>query len=171
MTSSGQWRYFPRHYLAWSHEFKVVTVLQVGRCVARAVLRREVVEEDVAEDVETSPVVPHWRLCARYAVACRSTAWSLPKHSGRIIPARVTAPFVRCAAHSSSGLGHRPLKAETTGSNPVCATNFVPTTWAIAASGRRERPLREPRHDPSMLSSCRLKVQPHATRLNPKDSA
>ena len=25
-------------------------------------------------------------------------------------------------AHSSSGLGHRPLKAETTGSNPVCAT-------------------------------------------------
>ena len=35
-------------------------------------------------------------------------------------------------AHSSSGLGHRPLKAEITGSNPVCATigfntaNFVP---------------------------------------------
>ncbi len=27
-------------------------------------------------------------------------------------------------AHSSSGQGHRPLKAETTGSNPVCATNF-----------------------------------------------
>jgi len=27
-------------------------------------------------------------------------------------------------AHSSSGLGHRPLKAETTGSNPVCATNI-----------------------------------------------
>ena len=26
-------------------------------------------------------------------------------------------------AHSSSGLGHRPLKAEITGSNPVCATN------------------------------------------------
>ena len=25
-------------------------------------------------------------------------------------------------AHSSSGLGHRPLKAEITGSNPVCAT-------------------------------------------------
>jgi hypothetical protein len=24
-------------------------------------------------------------------------------------------------AHSSSGLGHRPLKAEITGSNPVCA--------------------------------------------------
>ena len=27
-------------------------------------------------------------------------------------------------AHSSSGLGHRPLKAETTGSNPVCATTL-----------------------------------------------
>ena len=27
-------------------------------------------------------------------------------------------------AHSSSGLGHRPLKAEITGSNPVCATNL-----------------------------------------------
>jgi hypothetical protein len=26
-------------------------------------------------------------------------------------------------AHSSSGLGHRPLKAETRGSNPLCATN------------------------------------------------
>ena len=25
-------------------------------------------------------------------------------------------------AHSSSGRGHRPLKAEITGSNPVCAT-------------------------------------------------
>jgi hypothetical protein len=31
-------------------------------------------------------------------------------------------PFFRMA-HSSSGLGHRPLKAEITGSNPVCATN------------------------------------------------
>ncbi len=28
-------------------------------------------------------------------------------------------------AHSSSGLGRRPLKAEITGSNPVCATKFV----------------------------------------------
>lgn len=28
-----------------------------------------------------------------------------------------------CPAHSSSGLGHRPLKAKITGSNPVCATN------------------------------------------------
>ena len=30
-------------------------------------------------------------------------------------------PFLQ-AAHSSSGLGHLPLKEETTGSNPVCAT-------------------------------------------------
>jgi hypothetical protein len=29
-------------------------------------------------------------------------------------------------AHSSSGQGHRPLKAETTGSNPVCATAKKP---------------------------------------------
>ncbi len=29
--------------------------------------------------------------------------------------------IARSKAHSSSGLGHRPLKAEITGSNPVCA--------------------------------------------------
>ena len=28
-------------------------------------------------------------------------------------------------AHSSSGLGHRPLKAEITGSNPVCAIPII----------------------------------------------
>ncbi len=28
-------------------------------------------------------------------------------------------------AHSSSGLGRRPLKAEITGSNPVCATTYL----------------------------------------------
>ena len=27
--------------------------------------------------------------------------------------------------HSSRGLGHRPLKAEITGSNPVCGTKFA----------------------------------------------
>ena len=32
-------------------------------------------------------------------------------------------PFL-AVAHSSSGLGHRPLKAEITGSNPVCATTL-----------------------------------------------
>src|SRR2546425_4725299 len=30
----------------------------------------------------------------------------------------------RLVAHSSSGPGRRPLKAEITGSNPVCATTF-----------------------------------------------
>jgi hypothetical protein len=30
-----------------------------------------------------------------------------------------------CVAHSSSGLGHLPLKEEITGSNPVCATRFI----------------------------------------------
>ena len=30
-------------------------------------------------------------------------------------------------AHSSSGLGHRPLKAEIRGSNPLCATKFIRT--------------------------------------------
>ena len=30
-------------------------------------------------------------------------------------------------AHSSSGLGHLPLKEEITGSNPVCATNSANT--------------------------------------------
>jgi hypothetical protein len=30
-----------------------------------------------------------------------------------------------CVAHSSSGLGHLPLKEEITGSNPVCATKFI----------------------------------------------
>ena len=37
-------------------------------------------------------------------------------------------------AHSSSGLGHRPLKAEITGSNPVCATTKFETP---ADSGAR----------------------------------
>ena len=32
-------------------------------------------------------------------------------------------------AHSSSGLGHRPLKAEITGSNPVCATKVTLTAF------------------------------------------
>ena len=37
-------------------------------------------------------------------------------------------PLVSCrpaAPHSSRGLGHRPLKAEITGSNPVCGTKFA----------------------------------------------
>ena len=35
-------------------------------------------------------------------------------------------------AHSSSGLGHRPLKAEITGSNPVCATKVNIIPWIEA---------------------------------------
>ena len=39
--------------------------------------------------------------------------------------AEALGPFHR-VAHSSSGPGHRPLKAEITGSNPVCATTAAP---------------------------------------------
>ena len=35
---------------------------------------------------------------------------------------------ILAAAHSSSGQGHRPLKAEITGSNPVCATKVI---WGL----------------------------------------
>ena len=38
-------------------------------------------------------------------------------------------------AHSSSGLGHRPLKAEITGSNPVCATTASLTPFSKAKLG------------------------------------
>ena len=37
-------------------------------------------------------------------------------------------------AHSSSGLGHIPLKDETTGSNPVCATKPFITAVFVAKS-------------------------------------
>ena len=45
-------------------------------------------------------------------------------------------------AHSSSGLGHRPLKAEITGSNPVCATNapslpFFKAKWGLGTADKR----------------------------------
>jgi hypothetical protein len=49
---------FSQHYLAWSHEFMIATVPHADRCVARAVLRQEVLEEDVAEDVETGLAAP-----------------------------------------------------------------------------------------------------------------
>ena len=39
-------------------------------------------------------------------------------------------------AHSSSGLGHRPLKAEITGSNPVCATKAFITAFFVAKLAR-----------------------------------
>jgi hypothetical protein len=37
-------------------------------------------------------------------------------------------------AHSSSGLGHRPLKAKITGSNPVCATQYLRGLTALTSS-------------------------------------
>ena len=36
-------------------------------------------------------------------------------------------PYFRVPG-SSSGLGHRPLTAKITGSNPVPGTNFLPST-------------------------------------------
>ena len=43
-----------------------------------------------------------------------------------IIPTGRAASSGPPAPHSSRGPGHRPLKAEITGSNPVCGTNFGP---------------------------------------------
>jgi hypothetical protein len=40
------------------------------------------------------------------------------------------------SAHSSSGQGHRPLKAEITGSNPVCATSYSGRTRASSIDDR-----------------------------------
>src|SRR5581483_135886 len=45
-------------------------------------------------------------------------------------------------AHSSSGLGHRPLKAEITVSNPVCATRSIHNNMAHSSSGLGHRPLK-----------------------------
>ena len=52
-------------------------------------------------------------------------------------------------AHSSSGLGHHPLKVEITGSNPVCATikgveaqNRVHGNVAHSSSGLGHHPLK-----------------------------
>ena len=47
--------------------------------------------------------------------------------------ARPRNPSFKHVAHSSSGLGHRPLKAEITGSNPVCATTREtgPSLWRV----------------------------------------
>ena len=51
-------------------------------------------------------------------------SWRLQGAIG-IIPARPRRPVRRFMPHSSRGLGHRPLKAEITGSNPVCGTKSV----------------------------------------------
>ena len=47
---------------------------------------------------------------------------SVSRGSNPRSPAKST---MSCMARSSSGQGHRPLKAEITGSNPVRATNFL----------------------------------------------
>ncbi len=41
-------------------------------------------------------------------------------------------------AHSSSGLGHRPLKAEIRGSNPLCATSNLLTPFFEATMALHE---------------------------------
>ena len=60
-------------------------------------------------------------LKARYEQLCATTSAttivSIQQKLDNKSPYLVTA-------HSSSGLGHRPLKAEITGSNPVCATTL-----------------------------------------------
>src|SRR5919108_423182 len=51
-------------------------------------------------------------------------------HSGRSATGQAPLP------HSSRGLGRRPLKAEITGSNPVCGTNFHTTTCCVSRATR-----------------------------------
>ncbi len=50
-------------------------------------------------------------------------------------------PPSRCAAapHSSRGPGHRPLKAEITGSNPVCGTNLARFCPIVEVEHRTDR--------------------------------
>jgi hypothetical protein len=50
---------------------------------------------------------------------------------------RYTSVVYIALAHSSSGQGHRPLKAEITGSNPVCATSFPNTSRSEDAESAR----------------------------------
>ena len=58
---------------------------------------------------------------ARYDALLANTFANTPvKHE---VKCSCHNPFL-AVAHSSSGLGHRPLKAEITGSNPVCATTL-----------------------------------------------
>ena len=48
-------------------------------------------------------------------------------------------------AHSSSGPGHRPLKAENAGSNPACATKWslikLHNVWFVSHAGSNRPPL------------------------------
>ena len=49
------------------------------------------------------------------------------------MPTALGSVTADAAPHSSRGLGHRPLKAEITGSNPVCGT----TSSHLNELGRR----------------------------------
>ena len=58
--------------------------------------------------------------------------------SGSVLLERSAGPCyggVGRMAHSSSGPGHRPLKAEIAGSNPACATNETKASERSACSG------------------------------------
>ena len=62
------------------------------------------------------------QLKERYESLIGTTLVPLQENSGTTnVKYTVEEPHL-CVAHSSSGLGHCPLKAEITGSNPVCAT-------------------------------------------------
>ena len=65
-----------------------------------------------------------WRpeLKVRYEALVGNTQQKLDNGSSHLV-----------TAHSSSGLGHRPLKAEITGSNPVCAT--IPLCFNVPLVG------------------------------------
>ena len=69
------------------------------------------------------------------AMASSDGRWYHPGRSWRIPP---PAP----APHSSRGPGHRPLKAEITGSNPVCGTNPDLIGPIPTGSGRSFAPTR-----------------------------
>ena len=65
-----------------------------------------------------------------------------PRGAGRLLDRRGSLvscrpvrrrPPAPTGPHSSRGPGHRPLKAETTGSNPVCGTNSLPIHPARSA--------------------------------------
>ena len=62
-------------------------------------------------------------------------------------------------AHSSSGLGHRPLKAEITGSNPVCATRWKLEENVSSQILKKECPLCLSLHVDLLFTSVRKKLE------------
>src|SRR5918993_780860 len=64
-----------------------------------------------------------WRkLVARPRNVPTEPRWMPQKRAGFVDAPGPKCYLQRVTAHSSSGLGHRPLKAEIRGSNPLCAT-------------------------------------------------